>query len=52
MFGCLVEQVQEQLKQTAVGRGQKHEQELESLDLTFLIWSVGSVPLPIQQREL
>ena len=47
--GGVVQQVQQQLQQAAVGRWQQHEEQLEGLDLTLLVGNIRLVPLLVKQ---
>lgn len=47
----VVEQVEQQLQQAAVGRRQQHEQQLERLDLPLLVRDVGLVALIVEEGQ-
>lgn len=52
LLGSLVEQVQQQFEQAAVGSGEDQEQQLEGFDLALFVRSAGLVPLLIKQRQV
>lgn len=47
----VVEQVQQQLQQAAVGRRQQHEEQLEGLDLPLLVGDAGLVALVVEAGQ-
>lgn len=52
LLGGLVEQVQQQFEQTAVGSRKDQKQQLEGFNLAFFVWSAGLIPLLIKQRQV
>lgn len=52
LLGGVVEQVQEQFEQRAVGLGQQQEQKLQRLHLTLLVWGRCLVALLIKQGHV
>lgn len=47
----VVEQVEQQLQQAAVGRRQQHQQQLERLDLPLLVRDAGLVALIVEAGQ-
>lgn len=52
LLGGLVEQVQQQFEQTAVGRRKDQKQQLEGFNLALFVWSAGLIALLIKQRQV
>lgn len=52
LLGGLVEQVQQQLEQTAVGCGKDQKQQLQGFNLALFVWSAGLIPLLIKQSQV
>lgn len=52
LLGGLVEQIQQQFKQAAVGRREDQEEQLEGFDLALFVWSAGLIPLLIKQHQV
>lgn len=49
LFGRVVEQVQQQFEQRAVGLRQQQQEQLQGLDLTLLIWDGRLVPVFVKK---
>lgn len=52
LFGGVIEQVQQELEERAVGRGQQEQEQLQGLDLTLLIRQARLIPSLVEQVQL
>lgn len=52
LFGGVIEQVQQELEERSVSRGQQEQEQLQRLDLTLLIRQTRLIPSLVEQVQL